>query len=114
MITCIACRQAAAAPKAAVHVLMHKAMQGCACRDCCRPDSALHVVPAGPGRNNLLRRAGAAFDKFGKVLEVSPLGQGLATPLGKDIASVLLKVLLPNQAYCQRATVEAFQGVAWL
>jgi hypothetical protein len=65
---------------------------------------------AGPGRNNLLRRAGSAFDKFGKMLEVAPEGEGLGTPLGKEIATVLLKVMLPNLAYCQRSTVEAFQG----
>jgi hypothetical protein len=44
------------------------------------------------------------------MLEVVPEGEGLGTPLGKEIASVLLKVLLPNLAYCQRATVEPFQG----
>lgn len=44
------------------------------------------------------------------MLEVAPEGEGLGTPLGKEIASVLLKVLLPNLAYCQRATVESFQG----
>lgn len=38
-------------------------------------------------------------------------GEGLATPVGKEIATVLLKVLLPNPAYCQRATVVAFQGL---
>lgn len=67
-------------------------------------------VAAGPGRNNLLRRAGAAFDKFGKMLEVIPEGEGLGSPLGKEVASVLLKVLLPNHVYCQRGTVDAFQG----
>lgn len=64
----------------------------------------------GPGRNNLLRRAGAAFDKFGKMLEAAPEGEGLGTALGKEIASVLLKVLLPNPLYCQRGTVTAFQS----
>lgn len=40
----------------------------------------------------------------------APEGEGLGTALGKEVASVLVKVLLPNSAYCQRATVEAFQG----
>lgn len=92
----------------------------CACVHVSQPIKCWPAVPStrgplgltalGAGRNNLLRRAGAAFDKFGKMLELSPLGQGLATPLGKEIASVLLKVLLPNPAYCQRGTVDAFQG----
>lgn len=46
------------------------------------------------------------------MLEVFPEGEGLASALGKEIASVLLKVLLPNHVYCQRGTVEAFQGEA--
>jgi hypothetical protein len=63
----------------------------------------------------LLRRAGSAFDKFGKVLEhVAPDGDGLGTALGKDITHILLKVLLPVPAYCQRASVESFQGAGWL
>jgi hypothetical protein len=44
------------------------------------------------------------------MLEVIPEGEGLGSPLGKEIASVLLKVLLPNHVYCQRGTVDAFQG----
>jgi hypothetical protein len=44
------------------------------------------------------------------MLEAAPEGEGFGTALGKEVASVLLKVLLPNPLYCQRGTVIAFQG----
>jgi hypothetical protein len=80
---------------------------------CCEPSSPppQTLTPTGPGRHHLLRRAGSAFDKFAKVLEkVAGDGDGLGTALGKDICHILLKVLLPVPAYCQRASVESFQG----
>lgn len=69
------------------------------------------VAAAGPGSRNLLRRAGFAFERIHKVLVATePPGEGLATPLGRELVSILLKVLLPNAEYCQRSTVLVFQG----
>jgi hypothetical protein len=65
---------------------------------------------AGPGRSNLQRRAGQAFDKLWKVLEHFEPGECLGSPLGKEVAGVLSKVLLPRPDYCQRSSVPTFQG----
>jgi hypothetical protein len=65
---------------------------------------------AGPGRAHLLRRAGAAFEKFAKILAHFEPGESLGTPLGKEVAAILSKALLPNHDYCQRASVPTFQS----
>jgi hypothetical protein len=57
----------------------------------------------------LLRRAGFAFDKMQKILRRSPAGEGFVTTTGKEILTILLKVLLPNEQYCQRSNADTFQ-----